>query len=146
MSLFCWLEITTSVSPVLWEMPSLFGTLKLLNVALSLGKSHSDCERCRCVCQHGVVLSVELFGAHVSWIVFSAFFFQGRRSCCLSLTTVCPHSERELQHLALGDKKLLGERCWVHGCGTHYTRRFESRKQIDVERGEYEGKSGRKNL
>lgn len=46
------------------------------------------------MCQHGVVLSVELFGAHVSWIVFSAFFFQGRRSCCLSLTTVCPHSKR----------------------------------------------------
>lgn len=46
---FCWLEITTSVSPVLWEMPSLFGTLKLLNVDLSLGGNQSDCEWCQCV-------------------------------------------------------------------------------------------------
>lgn len=91
---FCWLEITTSVSPVLWEMPSLFGTLKLLNVNLSLGGFKVTVSGANVCCQHGVVLNVELlFGAHVSWIVFSAFYFQGSQSCCLSLTTVCPHSK-----------------------------------------------------
>lgn len=60
-------------------------------------------------CQHGVVLNVELlFGAHVSWIVFSAFYFQGSQSCCLSLTAVCPHID-ELQRLPLKGRRTQRE-------------------------------------
>lgn len=127
-------------------MPSLFGTLKLLHVDLSLGGwggSHSDCERCPCKCQHGVVLSVELFGAHVSWIVFSAFFFQGRQSRCLSLTTVCPHSKGASAFSTEGQEDAAGR---SPGCTGVVHRRLENKKQRGVERGDCEGKSGRENL
>lgn len=64
-------------------------------------------------CQHGVVLNVELlFGAHVSWIVFSAFYFQGSQSCCLSLTAVCPHSRRASVFATEGQKDAAGG-LWV---------------------------------
>lgn len=72
-------------------------------------------------CQHGVVLNVELlFGAHVSWIVFSAFYFPGRQSCCLSLATVSPHSKWASAFGTEGQED-AAEGLWVRQCGAHYT-------------------------
>lgn len=110
------------------------------------GGSRSDCERCRCMCQHGLVLSVELFGAHVSWIVFSAFFFQGRQSCCLSLTTVCPHSKWASAFSTEGqeDAGWGGALSALGWCTLH--KGIWKLKAGRCWKGEYEGKSGRKNF
>lgn len=71
-------------------------------------------------CQHGVVSNVELlFAAHVSWIVFFAFYFQGSQSCCLSLTTVCPHSRWASAFATEGQQDAAGGALGTW-CGTHY--------------------------